>query len=527
MRLHIRRSAASAVVVVCLFTGCSSDRIVGSGDSHTATTPLHAVAPVLAGSFTAPAPLSRAYQTTYLPTGVTLPANTRVRITVTGKLVVTENSGWSFYCSTVTPWYHTQDPSCPTGAWANHSYGPLGVTPGSDASPLEVRFRVRAAQGSQEVRLSPWFYDGFQATAEFLNPNEGELEVGRGLSTCFATWSDVEDLFGSGSADCYSFSGSQSVRVEIFRESSRLTLSCPATVVRAESIACTAGSDPAGARVQVTDWKFEGGGFTLHDETDPHPLSWSGQMVQSGTVTVTGTVNGQGPQTASAQVSVTDRDWSQKAPVFTVQEIRNGGDSRLTLRAAVADASDLGRSDAFPTRSPADLPPEPVAEVIGGPNDGLSYFKDLSFHVYAYYVVNDAALSRGSSFYEAQPSENGTGSNSSLGGINWCGRSVVTNQLPQLVRAHELKHIEIYRSAFTRGVGNVLRSLEPRVSTSGADLDSDYDAAWAGLDKTARSESRAIHQQRGNPNTTTPTNTRGECALKNYRGEELKNAPDA
>jgi hypothetical protein len=514
-----------ALAAACLFSGCATDRIVSSDESRTPAGLSHpAVAPVLAGSFTAPAPLSRAYQTTYQPSGVILPANTRVRITVTGNVAVTENSRWSLYCSTVAPWYHVEDPSCPTGAWANRSYGPLGVTPGSDASPLEVRFRVRAPQGIQEVRLSPWFYDGYQATAEFLNANEGELEVGRGLSTCYATWSGVEDLFGDGSADCYSFSGSQSVRVEIFRESSRLTLSCPATVVRAESITCTAGSDPAGARVQVTDWKFEGGGFTIQDEADPHPLSWSGQMVQSGTITVTGTVNGQGPQTASAQVSVKDRDWSQTTLTFIVRELQNGADPRLTLPSDIEFAHDLGASDFFQTANASDPLPEPTADVREGPNRDLSYYKELSFPVYAYMVLNSAQMTRGSSFYEAQPSENGTGGATSLGGMNWCGRNVVVNQLPGLVRSHEQRHVEVYKSAFARELAPVLIRLEHRVSTSAAQLQEEYDAAWKQIDGVARAESDAIHLLHGNPNLTTPWNSRGDCVLKNSAGQELKNA---
>jgi hypothetical protein len=485
------------------------------------------VTPVLAGSFAVPPPEPREVQTQYHGTGVVLPANTHVRITVTGTLAVGQNPDRDHYCTVVAPWYGTHDPSCPSGAWAGHTYGPLGVTPGSEGSPLEVRFRVRGGSAIQEVRLSPWFYDRFGATADFLNATDGELEIGRGISTCYSTWSGVDDRFDSGSVDCYAFSGMQTVRVEIFRESSRLTLACTPSVERGAPVKCTVSSDPVGGRVQVTDWKFEGGGITVSDSANPHPLEWSGVMVQSGSITVTATVNGQGPQTASAQVAVTDRDWLQKAPVFTVQEIQNGDDKRLTLPADVGTAADLGATRSFEKARDTDPRPDPTAEVRGGPNDGLAYFRDLSFAVYMYYVLNHAAMSRGSTFYEAQPSENGTGSSIRMGGMNWCGRTVVTNQLTRLVREHELKHVEVYRAAFIRDIGPVLKRLEPRVSMSGTELWDEYSDGWDALDHTAAGESRAIHRGHGNPNLTTPSNTRGECVLRNSNGEELKNAPDA
>jgi len=135
-------------------------------------------------------------------------------------------------------------------------------------------------------------------------------------------------------------------------------------------------------------------------------------------------------------------------------------------------------------------------------------------------------MTRGSGFYEAQERP-GVGRGTRMGGLNWCDAGIVSTSLPGLVEAHELRHIEVYRKAFTRELLPRLADLERRTGTSAADLSDEYDTLWRNLDQIARGESLAIHKQRGNPNQVTPRDQDGDCALKNELGELLPNEEDA
>jgi hypothetical protein len=155
--------------------------------------------------------------------------------------------------------------------------------------------------------------------------------------------------------------------------------------------------------------------------------------------------------------------------------------------------------------------------VDGGPNHDIRYFTDLSFPVYAYYVLNHAAMSQGSAFYLAQEVDRPAGG-SRIGGTNWCDRSVVTGILPRLVEAHELRHIQVYNEVFLREIQPVLQRLEPMTGPDAGMLLDDYEKAFETTDKTAHDASDA-----DNPNLVKPRDSQGECLLRNQIGGELKN----
>jgi hypothetical protein len=292
------------------------------------------------------------------------------------------------------------------------------------------------------------------------------------------------------------------------------------TVTRGAEVTCAARKDPVNApgALTISGWSFDGQPRTDGDLTS---ATWKGVMVKGGTVEVKGTIGGGTEQTARATVQVKDRTWSV---AFTVKQVGNGDDDRLTLNSAIRWAHDLGGANFFTTPSRSASSPEVTEVVDGGPNHEFRYFTDLSFPVYAHYVLNHAAMSRGSAFYLAQEEER-PGGGTRLGGTNWCDRSVITSSLPRLVEAHELRHIEVYKEVFFQELQPVLQRLEPMTGPDAGELIDAYEEAFAEVQKTAHEASDAIHKipNAGNPNLVKPRDSQGECLLRNQIGGELKN----
>ncbi len=158
--------------------------------------------------------------------------------------------------------------------------------------------------------------------------------------------------------------------------------------------------------------------------------------------------------------------------------------------------------------------------MTGGPNHNLSYFGDLSFPVLARYILNRAAMRRGSNFHAAQEPVS-SAARTRLGGLNWCSQDVVP-RLAALVEAHEREHIRVYADAFKREIRGAIRTLEPMTGSRG-DLLESYREAWDGIDATAARESVDSHTRSDKTNLLTPRDAEGPCALKNEDGRELRN----
>jgi hypothetical protein len=312
------------------------------------------------------------------------------------------------------------------------------------------------------------------------------------------------------------------VRIDSTRNSARLQLSCgPTTVLRGDSIACTAAKDPANApgELTVTGWSFNG---VARSDGDPASLEWKGVMVRSGTVQVTGRI-GNGPEeSASATVEVMDRAWPDVPTMHLLELGATGGEDRVRpLPEKISWASDLGYFRAFPEPPPGEPLEDPITYVQGGPNDGLYYFADLSFPIWGRIRINDVAMSRGSAFYEAQE-RNTTAGGTRIGGQPWCSNRVVTSVLPGLVRDHEQKHADVYRQQYAAVVRAALPELE-RMTGTYTELADRYEPLREEADQAAVAASWAIHNQRGNPNRVTPSENGRECNLKNEDGNLLEN----
>jgi len=330
---------------------------------------------------------------------------------------------------------------------------------------------------------------------EFTPPAHMQVTAGRMLATA-----EVEGLI----VPTYS-------SVVRFQESD-LELTCtPMQVQRGGSIACSARATPSGTLTEV-QWSFsDNSGFQIAGPSDV--TTWGGQMVRSGTVLVTAKIGG-ASRTDSVRVTVTDRTWA--GPQFTVREITTPSElaeHRMTFPPRVRWGSHLGSSNFFDAPSPSTTEPDPVSQVDGGPNDGLDFFSDLSFPVYAVYAINNVALSRGSGFYNAQEPSSSSGS-TRIGGTVWCSRHVVVSTLPGLVRSHELRHVQVYQQTYTRELQAVVEELE-RMTGDYGDLIDAYTAARKRLHAVAESASWATHDDPVNPNRTTPREAGRECALKN------------
>lgn len=321
--------------------------------------------------------------------------------------------------------------------------------------------------------------------------------------------------------------GAQVETSEIVRvQTAKLTLTCPPTVTRGAEVVCTAAKDPANAAgaITITAWSFDG---TPRGDGDLQSLEWRGIMVQSGTVQVKGKIGSGTEQTATATIQVVDREWAN-APVMHMLELgATGGEDRVRpLASKISWASDLGFFRAFPEPPPGgEQMDDPITDVQGGPNDGLYYFADLSFPIWGRIRINDAAMSRGSAFYEAQE-RNPSGGGTRIGGQQWCSNRVVTSVLPDLVRAHERRHAEVYRQTYGEVVRANLPELE-RMTGTYSELADRYEPLRDEADDVAIDASWAIHELRGNPNKVTPSDNGRECNLKNEDGGQLENPSNA
>lgn len=413
------------------------------------------------------------------------------------------------------------DPSYPFVGWYLLSGGttfqveeviPVQVAPRKleVARGDSVTFDALAIEGTTNLR---WYLSDLRMA--------GRVRACDTQVTCTVALQKDGFMYVSGDyAGVTSFEG----RSEIVRVvDAKLTMECtPNSVTRgAEDVTCTAeaAGDP---KFVVTDWTFVSeDGSEQVTPTDPAQASsrtWIGPMVRSGTVTVSARVAGQ-LQTASSHVTVTNRNWTNRTPHYTF--VQSAGDSRMIIPDQVIWSEDLGFASWFDTESPAAPVPDYTAEVRTGPNEGLDYFgEETTVRFFGYYVLNRAAMARGSRFYLAQ--ERGSGG-TRIGGMNWCPPSVVATALSGLVENHERMHGSAYEAALGPQFPSVVSELEQITASDPGILYDAYDSAWDRLDRIARAQSLAIHTKPGG--LVNPSYQGSACGLKNERGALLSQEP--
>lgn len=222
-----------------------------------------------------------------------------------------------------------------------------------------------------------------------------------------------------------------------------LVLTCtPPAVERGEEVRCTLGTEPAGASITDPEWRFDGGGFTVQAAGT---LEWQGEMVVSGTVSVTAQVDGL-LDDASASIVVAPRDWSDHPIEMTITPL----DAKDVLPLVPDSAADLGR-----------MRPEAVfvpggtwlREVPTGPNSGLVYIPAVPLQFDAEVIINYAAMHPESAWVKSQ-----------RGPYPWCRSKDLGPLLPYVIEHEGLNfepgsHTDLYREKARELTGPAYEAL--------------------------------------------------------------------
>lgn len=209
------------------------------------------------------------------------------------------------------------------------------------------------------------------------------------------------------------------------------TVSCTPTLVRGATGTCTVQPTTAGNSLTISRWRFlpTGTADVVQRSVGIANTTWGGQFVVGGTVEVVATVNGQEQTNTSASVAVTPRDWSAVTVPSVISELTP---APLPIQPTRID-SQLGLGD-HNTAFLGD--PNTVGFVTDqGPNQDMSYFLAPPFKLDLVVMINRAAMSTGSAFYNLQVTSDrkGTGPDKNKW---WCGRPRMP-QLLTLTEAHE------------------------------------------------------------------------------------------
>ena len=478
-------------------------------------------------AYTIPAPQIRGHTgqqgaLDYTPTTFVLTERQKVRIRVRGEYTLTQNPQMLAICSEDAALWGIPNDDCtraPIGP-----VGPLGIPYSSLwGGSLQTWVILRTPYDYVWIYLQPVEGDPFAAEAvQELPP--GTIQVARSGFSCY-----YHGWVSNRVEGCYQFGGGMTLTVEREGESAELALECKDAqgrnrVPRGTPVTCTARKDPADSPspLVITGWSFDG---KAREDGDPTSPDWTGPLVKGGTVQVTATIGGE-QKSATATLVVDDRTWSG-VPVMHMREMPESGQEERVpaLASRISWASDLGAFRAYLEPPPGEEVEDVIHTVAGGPNDGLSYFGDLSFAVWGRIRTNDAAMRRGSGFYNRQ--EQGTGSGGTqLGGARWCPARVVASVLPGRVMAHERRHAEVYRQTFAEVVAPVLTELEQMTGTYD-ELADRYDPLRAEADRKAIDASLAIHDHPDDhPDNLVSVSDGGRpCNLKNEDGALLRNPP--
>lgn len=261
-------------------------------------------------------------------------------------------------------------------------------------------------------------------------------------------------------------------------------------ITRGESLDCSAGTYPAGAAVRVLQWSFAGAdGYSRSANEDEIGPAWAGPVAAGGRVTLLADVRGE-EQTASIDISVLPRDWSDQRVSLAVRPAPAGHDR--TLHPRPRGDRDLGGTvfQASALRA--------VVEIEGGPNRGLGYLSSVPFAVEALLVLNDVALRRGSEFYELQDPDR-PGAKSAQAGRSWCTRSTVPGLASQVL-PHEGSpyddggsHTSAYQRELDSRVSGAAAQLESIVSESPEQMEAAYVGTLAEIHAAAADAARAVH----------------------------------
>jgi len=238
------------------------------------------------------------------------------------------------------------------------------------------------------------------------------------------------------------------------------------TVVRAQTVTCSATATTG--PIVVTGWSFVSADSSFlfdRDGNDPSlvtdPTTWFGVMAMSGTVSVRARLGTSSPESRSASITVTPRDWKGRAiPSFPIPRSVGQG----TLPSKPRRYEDLGETDFYyDTTAHVAARNNSLAVISSGPNVQLVFvaqlppiFSDIQI------LTNDAALTSGSSFWVGQVQSN----SGVVFGTRPCSRYDVTSSATRnRILDHEGltfqqgSHTQVYRDAALNAIGPAVEAV--------------------------------------------------------------------
>lgn len=241
---------------------------------------------------------------------------------------------------------------------------------------------------------------------------------------------------------------------------------CSATVVRAETVTCTAIPTDTSVNAAVVGWTFRAtnGSFEYVRQVDTTNLSWAGQLVMPGWVEVTATVNDTvfPLPIRSNDIVVTARDWSQ---ISSTKILDQRIPAALPTQPSTIE-DQLGAGDVSLPR----VPGSGLTSVTDhGPNHDAFYFASSPVEAQDSVRIS-AAMESGSGWYGLQELTDRLVNM----GHGWkpfmCGRQRVVQMKP-IIEAHEglswTNQPNSHAAQFFRLVDSVLRvDVERTVGTT-------------------------------------------------------------
>jgi hypothetical protein len=339
------------------------------------------------GSADIPVPTAGALPWT--STGITVTDTGWVRVELTGSLNLELNAAYQSMCAGPT---YLQPPFCPLGQpLAGTEVGPGGRRDFDDY--LKVVVGIDRGNGPEFVTTGPFtdvpgFYGGVvHGPGTIMVARQGLGWTVNGLLPFDVKGQEairVDVVAGSGN-DCSTGGalpngvGPAGMALACAPVPPKLVLRCtPESVTRGGASTCTASAEPTARNFQVTQWEFEGGGFTVRPgarnpsgaASQNRSPTWAGEMATAGDVTVSAMVDG-AAQTATAHIEVTPRGWPQDAfpdTSIVVQGCAETDNRTCWLRHPPTYYHDLARTTILPSSDGWRAHP-----ITSGPNEGLWY----------------------------------------------------------------------------------------------------------------------------------------------------------
>lgn len=166
------------------------------------------------------------------------------------------------------------------------------------------------------------------------------------------------------------------------------TVTCPQGITRGSTGTCSFSINPSSALDYISGWRFQGA-HTVYSPSGYYQSSWTGTIVESGTVTVEFVAQGS-PGQATGPVTVVSRSsgiWTQSYWESKLQFVQGQGSpacgparpisgSRMGWTGSLAGASSCVGQRIEPTGGAGYT----LASVPSGPNQGLWYVANASFY---------------------------------------------------------------------------------------------------------------------------------------------------